>query len=52
MPSGARHHITSWLPGTTMVRLTRAASRRNTEARWNSPERARCDRSPETATTS
>ena len=30
----------------------RSAWRMNARARWNSPERARCDRSPEMATTS
>src|SRR6185312_15205536 len=52
MPIGARHHFTSWLPGITMTWLTRRASRRKARARRNSPARERCDRSPDTATTS
>ena len=47
MPSGASHHATSWLPGTTIVELTRSAFVMNSRARWNSPARARCDTSPE-----
>src|SRR5215207_11625726 len=51
-PNGDFHHSTSWLPGMTMTLLTFSACLMNTRARWNSPARARCERSPEIATTS
>ena len=53
MPSGARHHFTSWLPGTMITLLTFLASRMNDRRALEFPcPGALTDRSPEMATTS